>query len=310
MLYIGSCSGFFYAFDRASGFDQWIHDTTVDGPPASFHGNILLIGKTLVVGTDTGEDGYLYGLDRATGIEKWKQKVTGGFPSDPATDGARVFAVTMEGEVRQIDVETGKTIWSHEGNEGARYLKSAIAHTGDRVLVSLPSGSVFALEAGSGATIWETRVDGRPNSSIAVIDESFYVGDVEGRIYRFSIEDGTVQGTYQATSPIYGTLTPTEDCLFALWGEDTLGCLSHDLGKLVWSRTTDDAWSSFHPLIRGEQVWIGNKKGEVFALNRSDGSIAWTYRLEGDIKGLGTKDDVVYIGTFQGRVYAVRIPEL
>ena len=41
----------------------------------------------------------------------------------------------------------------------------------------------------------------------------------------------------------------------------------------------------------------------------ADGSTAWTRHLEGEIKGLGTHDGLLYVGTSQGRVYSLPFPE-
>ncbi len=38
-LFVGSCSGVFFAFDKANGDVRWAYDTTTDGPRANFHGD-------------------------------------------------------------------------------------------------------------------------------------------------------------------------------------------------------------------------------------------------------------------------------
>ena len=38
LLFAGSCSGVFFAFDKASGEVRWAYDTSQDGQPANFHG--------------------------------------------------------------------------------------------------------------------------------------------------------------------------------------------------------------------------------------------------------------------------------
>jgi outer membrane protein assembly factor BamB len=52
-------------------------------------------------------------------------------------------------------------------------------------------------------------------------------------------------------------------------------------------------------------VIVGAESGEIHALRLSDGTTAWTRRLEGEVKGLGVHDGVLYVGTNQGRVYAL-----
>ena len=73
MVLIGSCSGRLYAFSLATGEIRWDYDTNVeDNYTANFHGQPLVRGETIVVGTDGMETGYLYALNRETGEARWK----------------------------------------------------------------------------------------------------------------------------------------------------------------------------------------------------------------------------------------------
>jgi outer membrane protein assembly factor BamB len=53
-------------------------------------------------------------------------------------------------------------------------------------------------------------------------------------------------------------------------------------------------------------VVAGTESGEVLAFKLSDGTPVWKLKLEGEIKGLGATGNVLYVGTLQGRVYALR----
>lgn len=308
-MYIGSCSGSFYALDRHRGELLWSYDATADNGTPNFHGNALFAGDLVVVGTDGRDRGFLYAFDRATGDVRWRQAAPGGFPSDVQTRGSRAYAVTMTGEVRCLDLRTGETLWSVEGVEGERLLRSAVVFAGDGIVVTLPSGKVFSLDVESGEVVWKSRLPGRLNTSPVVIGREIHVGDIEGRIHRLSLQEGRVLGTFEAKSPVYGSLLSAGECLLALWAEDTLACLDPKLGTVKWSRKAPTTWSSFQPLIRSGLVVVGTESGEVHAFRLADGSTAWTRRVEGTIKGLGTHEGVLYVGTSQGRVYALQFPE-
>lgn len=308
-MYIGSCSGSFYALDRHQGLPTWSYDASLDSGNANFHGNAVFAGDLVVVGTDAGELGFLYAFDPKTGELRWLQLATGGFPSDPVTRGSRVYAVTMTGEVHCLDLQNGEALWIVAGAEGERFLKSGIVVVGDRIVVSLPSGSVFSLDAESGEPAWKTQLPGRLNTSPVVIGDDLYVGDIDGRIHRLSSADGKVIGAFDVEGYVYGSLLLGGKCLLALWAENTLACLNPQQGNVEWSRKAPSTWSSFQPLVRDGLVLVGDESGEVQAFRLSDGSTAWTRRLEGEIKGLGSHDGVLYVGTRQGRVYSLPFPE-
>lgn len=257
------------------------------------------------MGTDDKEQGFLYAFNRVKGDLLWQQTAKGGFPSDVRIDGSRIYTVTMTGEARCVDLDTGVTLWRFGGETGEMLPKSAVVIEGDQVIVSLPSGTVTSLNAGSGELVWQSDLEGKPNTIPVVIGDEIYVGDVEGRIHRVSSKDGTQLGTIEGKSPVYGTLLHAGGCLLALWGEDTLSCLDPTSGATRWRQETDSAWSSFHPLILEDLVVVGTDAGEIHAFRLEDGATAWTRRLEGDIKGLGAHAGILYVGTVQGRVYAV-----
>lgn len=56
----------------------------------------------------------------------------------------------------------------------------------------------------------------------------------------------------------------------------------------------------------GNTVYVGNHKGEVYALDINNGSARWKFQCDGSILGSVAVDkDKVYVGTFAGRVYAL-----
>lgn len=211
----------------------------------------------------------------------------------------------MVGEVRCVDLDTGVTRWNFAEEIGERSLKSAMVIAGDQIIVSLTSGVVVALDADSGEVVWKIKLEGKLNTTTVVIGEEFYVGDVEGRIHRVSPTDGKLLGTIEGKGPVYGSLLEAGDCLLALWGEDTLSCLDPKSGVARWDQQTDATWSSFQPLILDDVVIVGTDAGDLHAFSLEDGATAWTRRLDGEIKGLGTHAEVLYVGTVEGRVYAV-----
>jgi outer membrane protein assembly factor BamB len=98
-LYVGSCSGRFFALNRTNGQVVWSHDTSVDGPSASFHGDVLVTDRLVLVGSDAEPQGYLYALERSTGVARWKHPFPGGVGAAILRRGETAFAVSASGEV-------------------------------------------------------------------------------------------------------------------------------------------------------------------------------------------------------------------
>lgn len=93
-VFVGSCSGVFYALNKNTGQLQWSYDITKDGKQRSFHGNPLLTGEMVLIGTDQACDlesiGHVYAFDRRTGAVKWKYKSTS-VPTDIIQVGSNIY---------------------------------------------------------------------------------------------------------------------------------------------------------------------------------------------------------------------------
>ena len=103
-----------------------------------------------------------------------------------------------------------------------------------------------------------------------------------------------------------GTPVVADDCLFALIEPDSLACLDSALTRVRWRVTATGGWSSPRPLVRGGEVVVGTKNGEVVAFSLN-GREVWRLHLEGEVRGLGFFQDVLFVGTREGRIYVVRL---
>src|SRR5258708_38406521 len=99
---IGSCAGTVYALNRGNGKPKSSYDTKADGEAAQFHGELLLIGDTIVVPTDTDGDGHLYAFDVETGDMRWKVAFKFGVATTPLLVSGRVVVAAANGEVAAI----------------------------------------------------------------------------------------------------------------------------------------------------------------------------------------------------------------
>ena len=54
----------------------------------------------------------------------------------------------------------------------------------------------------------------------------------------------------------------------------------------------------------------GTEKGELLAFRAGDGLPLWSHALKGVIRGIGTSDRVLFVGTLKGVVYAYARPAL
>jgi len=307
LLYIGSCSGVFYAFDRESGGIRWTYDTANDGQPASFHGDPLIAQDLIIVGADAPELGHLYAFDRDTGAVRWKTPYGRGVPTDILALGSSIYALTMQGELLCIDRGTGEKRWGllpKESGDPPR-LRSSLLLQGNRIFFTTRDRGLQAVDAKSGKSIWKVDLGAHANTNLARIGASLYVGTMDERFLRVDSKTGKILSTYDPGGLPFGTPVVTHGSVLLLVTPGWLARLSPSL-ELTWVAETGAPASSFRPLILDDTVLIGDEAGQLYSFRLSDGTLAWTDQFEGVLRGLGSSGGIIYLGTLKGEVYAFR----
>ena len=312
MLYIGSCSGRFYALDLATGADRWVYDTSADGPPAQFHGDLLLAGGRVFVGSDAEPVGHLYAFDAASGRVAWKLPSPGGVPVAVLGRGDVVYAQTAAGEVWAVDQATGELAWLHraDGPGAADRRQVDPVLEGDRLVVGWPSGDVEALDAATGDLLWRARLGQRLNTALAVVGGHVLVGSVDGKLHALALADGRARPPIDLGGLPYGDLVAAGRCLLVLHATEghSLSCLDAASGATVWTRSFASEIGTFRPLLLGEAAVIGYA-GRLVALGLADGAEAWSCAVDGVPRGINADGDRLYVGMQSGTVSSLPIAQ-
>src|SRR5206468_2960755 len=116
LVYIGSCSGTFFALDRRDGRLRWSQDVRPDARPTSFHGDALVADSLILIGTDAGtaenRHDHVWAFVLDGGAIRWKCPLEDGIVSDVVSAGSRVFAITRADSLLCLDMATGRRLWS------------------------------------------------------------------------------------------------------------------------------------------------------------------------------------------------------
>ncbi len=188
----------------------------------------------------------------------WKKNLGAGFSGISVADG-RVFTMFAEGDdefVVCLDEESGDEIWrlrtggmfeEWQGGDGPR---SQPTVNGERVYVLGAEGTLYALKAGNGETIWTVDL----------------VGGLGGRFPRFGF----------STSPLV-----EGDFLYleAATRNGTFLALRRDDGKVAWASQSDVA-SYSSPIavdLAGARQVVYFSGDALVGLSPADGSLYWRY---------------------------------
>lgn len=195
-VFVRSNDGRVTALDAASGERRWfwVHDV----PALSLRGNdAVVLGPGFVfVGND---DGAVSALSAADGRTLWNVPVAqqegrseldrmADIDGTPVLEGSTLYATSFKKRTVAIDAPSGRPMWSSEfGGVGRLGLGS------DRLVVSDPAGSVYALDKASGSSLWQQPALARRNlTAPAIQGEYAVVGDYDGYLHWIRLDTGSL----------------------------------------------------------------------------------------------------------------------
>lgn len=314
-VFVGACAGVFYALNKKTGELQWSYDITKDGKQISFHGNPLITGELILIGTDRSCDpegvGHVYAFDRKTGAVKWKYKSTS-VPTDIIQVGSNIFFGSFQDSWAAAKLETGKPVWSFStgtSNPECHFAKSPVADE-NRIYITGIDGVIYALEAASGTAVWKRRLTAAPSTSLAIKDGSLFVGTSDNRVYRLNSQTGETEAQIAVDAQPAGRPTLTADSLILFLENQTeraghIVALTLDLAKVRWTKKFNPEWASDRPHVARGLIIAGNCHGELAAFQVSDGAAKWKVNLKGCIRSVGDSGDTLFVGVQEGTVYAL-----
>lgn|GEM_PF-656700 len=329
LLFIGSCSGNFYALNRNTGEVRWSYNIKQDGNQTSFHGDALITDDLVLIGTDAGTQGHLYAFDRRTGSVVWKYLAPSGaghdvgVASDVVRKDQRVYAVAQGDELFCLNLRDGAVRWtfSSKFNREKFGWSNSPALEGGTVLFGGLDGRLYSLNADSGKVVWETDLHSPISTTPVLARSTVYVGTKDGHFYRLGSKDGTVISSIALNGSPWWHVSIAGNSLFAFlfhpdrtvsgiqFQPNDLVSIDLDLKRAQWLQkcpNLSDPWTSARPYLWKNEVFAGDYQGNVFAFHIGDGSIAWSHRFSLQvIRGIGITKNILYVGTIHGMVYAM-----
>lgn len=293
-----------------------------------------IVAGGAVYAADTG--GTLWAIDATTGAERWHRTLGGPVFSTAAYADGRVYVGDNGGTLWAFDAGTGDLIWSVKPETEAdiapyaQFWSSPVPFEG-KIYVGLAGedkeitftvdrkvwrGSVVALDATDGHTVWKTPVQpkvcapGEPNGDRCS----------GGSVWSTAAIDPARRLAFWGTGNAYddpaGGMT------------DAMIAVNIDTGKIEWAHqfTAGDSWSHSPEQIVGDPDWDfgssavlfeverggqtipvvgeGQKSGDFRVVDRSTGASVWSAHLAGGNAGAWAGGFIGSPALAYGRIYA------
>lgn len=237
-----------------------------------------------------------------------------------------------------VPTATIERVWSEGIGDGAGVSGARLAPTivGDRVYAASVDGTVEALDAATGRTLWQRHVGGkhgmlwrRSDNSVrwgggpAVDGDLLVVGGLDGQLYGLSASDGSDRWNVQLSSEIVATPAIAQGVVVVRTNDGRLIGLDAADGSRKWlfeqSVPALSLRGNSAPLIVNGIAYGGYDNGRVVAIRIDDGSELWLQSLsigEGrteverlsDVDGNIVSDGhLLFAGGYRGQLMALAL---
>jgi len=315
-VFIGSCSGTFFALNKRSGHTLWTYNIKQDGNQSSFHGDALIVGSRVFVGADRGTDptgeGHIYAFDVVTGKVFWKYLAAPGVSPDLLLDDSRLIAYCGNGELVALGLESGRPIWKQKITtpDPDRYLPSPVLfdHT---VFAAATTSTAVAVRARDGKVLWERELEPAGYLQIMIVGNELYVLSSAKYIYKLDKDTGRITAKKDLQAAPTFVPSQTTDSILVEFADRTLRRIRK--GEGLWTARADGELTTHKPLVLKKVVVVADDTGKLAAWNLEDGVLQWSttfHHLKAPITTLGADSETLYVGTQDGTLYALSLREL
>jgi parallel beta-helix repeat protein len=198
---------------------------------------------------------------------------------------------------------TNRTLWTYATGSGVYGACPAVA--GGVVYVGSSDHNVYALNAATGALIWEYTTGGGLGACPAVAGGVVYVGSDDYNLYALNATTGGLIWKYTTGYWVESSPVVVSGIVYVGSIDRSVYALNATTGALIWKYTTGGyVYSS--PAVASGIVYVGSCDYNVYALNATTGALIWKYTTGRAVMNCqAVAGGVVYVGSCDYNVYAL-----
>ncbi len=192
------------------------------------------------------------------------------------------------------NANTGASIWEFTNYEDFSYTSPVVAN--GMLFAGSTDYSVLALNAKTGALVWQYYTSAEVHSTPTVANGVVYVGSRDKNVYALNAATGALIWKF-TTGAAQVDASPTVSNGIVYVSADQLYALNAATGALIWQYPAGGPYS---PAVAFNTVYAAS--GQLYALNASTGALLWKYPIA-CVTSPAVSKDTVYVGS--DKLYAL-----
>jgi len=278
-IYVGTTAGDLFALDSSGRRIFRIHrNASIEAAPA--------------VGPNGGPvfladgDGAVIRLSADDGRIQWEKEVGGPVRNAPILTGDAVYVATVTDRIVALSQADGEVLWEYEREAPEGFSiegRAGMTLDDGRIVTGFRDGFVVALDAASGATVWErdTAIDLPPPEGTAprfldvdttpvVVGDLVYVASFSAGLYALSRTNGSVEYRDAGRTGIVG-LDAAARWLAMTSYEEGVTVVEEATRSVLWSRPVERGTPTRPVITSSGLVLYGESDGSLLALSLATG---------------------------------------
>lgn len=247
----------------------------------------------------------------------------GKLTASPIVHQGRVYVLDAVGAVSAFNASGGGRAWTTslapEHENAGEGQGGGITAEGDRIFAGTGFGTAVAIDASSGAKLWEKKLGAPVRTSPTVADGRVYVVNTEGQVYCLSGADGSILWRYlgvpQQAAGLLNNSSPAVQggTVVVPFSSGDVVALNVETGQPVWTDSLSQARSGSSlaslsdpasPVIDGGVVFAVSHSGRLIATDEKTGERLWSLNVS-SAKQPAVAGDALYVADTTGRLIAV-----
>lgn len=301
LVFAGSWTGEFGAFDLETGESVWTASLLADGEELPFESRWYATVADDVVYV-SGSNRNLYAFDRETGVESWRFTASSELSSASAVSEDYVLVSSIDGTLFAIAKATGLEAWRVITPIS---ILGAPSIAGELAIIAGGDGVVRAIDIALGLEEWTFPESGAGNLDTPSAPTSFslspvisedvvFVAEATGVIYALDIESGSELWSARFSDHVT-SLVALDDLLIASHFDGNVVALDIADGSERWRHWTGTLIP--YAAMAANGVIYVPATDTIYALNAISGELEWTYFAGRISSPVVVSDDTLLVGT-------------
>ena len=222
--------------------------------------------------------------------ENWEKKFKGENNLNnfiPAFSGGNLFFVDQEGNVSNMDIESGEVLWEAELETT---ISAGIVAGFGKLFLSDDQGNLISLDQEDGSILWKSFAGGEVLANVDVDAGLVIVKTASGFLNAFNIDTGYEEWSYRSVAPnltVRGSSSPVinDNTVYATFDNGRIGAFNLNTGLPIWDGAISftegvseldnliDADSS--PVLEGNRIYTVNFQGNLSVFDAAQRRMVW-----------------------------------